>query len=132
MYVAHRCALMAFVHGAFLGVGRDGKGACACSTTSSQLFSTNCSEPSGLPKSPSSDIWERRLKRDEHVCVERAVEGRLELHSGSGLDSVELKESIDQFGYREGVSAGTMPGAGVLGGEKVLPRTLRRLTSSCS
>lgn len=69
----------------------------------------------------SSDVTEKRLNRDALVCVDFAVDGRLDSHSG--VDSALLHaEPVDQSGKRLGESEGAAPGAGVLGGENVLPR----------
>ncbi len=70
--------------------------------------------PSGLMQCSSSDDCERPLKSDELVWVERDVDGRLDVPSGSGLDSAELQkaESMFQLGVarrrqrRDGVGDG--------------------------
>jgi hypothetical protein len=83
-------------------------------------------------KSPqSSERWEIRLNKEALVCVDLDVEGRLD--SYSGVDSTLLiAESIVQLGYRVGDSEGTQSGAGVFGGENVLPRGRRRCISLSS
>src|SRR3569833_2802856 len=101
-YVAHRRELIALVQGARRGWPAGGAATdCWLSRPSSELAQVKRSEPSTsrLRQSSSSEDWDSRLKSDELVWVDRAVDGRLE-HSGAGLDSAELQkaESIDQLG----------------------------------
>jgi hypothetical protein len=66
-----------------------------------------------------SDADESWLNREELVCVDRAVDGRLDSHSES------LNESSDQSGKRfDGRDKPTPVGAGVFGGEKARARAL--------
>lgn len=123
---------MALVQGAFLlfPFALTGFSATSSAASTKRLKWSEASV-SGLIHCKSSDVREKRLKREALVCVDRAVDGRLDSHSG--VDSPLLKaESMDQLGYRLGDSEGAAPGAGVLGGENRLPRTLCNARSSKS
>lgn len=123
LYVAHRCAPIALVQGAFLDVlfmplCDWGPSCCGSIKWKPKPFS-GAAIPGLNCKSSSEKQEDSWLKEDLLVRVDREVEGR---DSGSGLDSQSLIQSMFQFGYLEGVREGGSSGAGVLGGVASLLR----------
>jgi hypothetical protein len=115
MYVDHRCALMALVHGALLGFP-DLERSPSFRGIGLVESVLSLSRPVAFSSSVVAESW---LNRDELVRVENAVDGLLDSYSGLDSMSDSLHDPMDQLGYLVGVSGSGKSIAGVLGGEKV-------------